>query len=830
MSSLAKVESLLHDALSLPAGVDRRVWVETRCQNDRELLEEVLSMLDAHAAMTRAGSEPPPEQVVPTAQFGAYRAVDLLGHGGMSAVYRARRADGRFDHTVALKVMAAYLAGPELLRRFDTERQILASLNHNHITRLLDGGVSSSGDPYLITEYVDGETIDRYCDQRKLDVKARLRIFLQVTDAVEHAHGSLILHRDLKPPNILVNQEGEVKLLDFGTASLLAGNSDITVTRVRMLTPRYASPEQLRSQRVDFRTDIFSLGVVLCELLSGAWPFGDPESVLSGLNRAAADVPAESPSKLATEESAELRSTSVDELKRTLHGDLSAIVLKAIDNDPARRYESVRELAQDIESFLEGRPVLAHPQTALYRARKLVRRRWTAVTAVWRELAALAVVAVCGVGLWYFRAGRPSREAPPSIAVLPFVNLGSDPANQYISDGLTDEITGALTRFKTLRVIARSSTSEFQPKPGGARELGRKLGVATVLEGSVARTGDRVRVVANLERVSDGSLFWSNTYERSASDLLAVQSELTQGIAASLKVSGSPPQAKKHVVTDTQAYNAYISGHFAAEQNGPDAYAKAKAGFERAIERDPEYAAAYSELADLEWNRAALRGTGVRTEAERQASERLYRKALELDPELPGIHSDFAAIAMQDDWDWARAERELQTEVAIGPNPFAELNLAWLAIIRGRPPEADIHLRRAEELDPLGIVSLHNRGLYRIYLGRYPQAREDLQKLADRHPEVVNAQSWIALSYILEGRTDLALPRIRALLPGFPQARFYEAMALARAGHRDDALKLIGELEQKYGSGGASRQWFALVYAFLGDQANTLKWLERSAD
>ena len=163
MSLLAPIESLLHDALSLPAGVDRVAWIEARCQNDRDLLEEVLSLLDAHAGMMREAAEPPPQSVIPTAQFGAYRAVELLGRGGMSAVYRAERTDGRFEQTVALKIMAAYLAGPEFLRRFDTERRILASLNHSHITRLLDGGVSSSGDPYLITEYVDGENIDLYC-------------------------------------------------------------------------------------------------------------------------------------------------------------------------------------------------------------------------------------------------------------------------------------------------------------------------------------------------------------------------------------------------------------------------------------------------------------------------------------------------------------------------------------------------------------------------------------------------------------------------------------------------------------------------------------------
>lgn len=256
MSRIDYIESLFHEARQLP-GADRLKWLQSRCDGDSDLLQEVLSLLEAHSAMHEVHLAPTPESPVPTAHFGAYRAVEVLGRGGMSTVYRAHRTDGQFDQTVALKVMAAYLAGPEFLHKFETERRLLAALSHNNITRLLDGGVSSAGDPYLVTEYVDGQPVNHYCDQRKLDVGARLRIFLQVSDAVEYAHRNLIVHRDLKPANILVNTEGVVKLLDFGTASLSAGEADITVTRMRMLTPRYASPEQLRGERVNIATDIF---------------------------------------------------------------------------------------------------------------------------------------------------------------------------------------------------------------------------------------------------------------------------------------------------------------------------------------------------------------------------------------------------------------------------------------------------------------------------------------------------------------------------------------------------------------------------------------------
>lgn len=401
-----EVESLFHQARSLPPGEDRVAWLESRCKDDASLLEEVRTLLEAHQELRTAAEIPAaPEPVIPNAQFGAYRAVDLLGRGGMSTVYRAERADGQFQQTVALKIMAAYLAGPEFLRRFETERQLMATLNHNNITRLLDGGVSSAGDPYLIAEYVEGLPIDFYCDDHKLDVSARLRIFEQVLEAVDYAHRNLIVHRDLKPANILVNREGIVKLLDFGTASLAASQADATLTRARMITPRYASPEQLRGERVNIATDIYSLGVVLYELLCGAWPFGDPNSVLSELNRATGETAPATPAAVVTEEAARRRSQSFQHLRGALNGDLSTILMKMLENQPGRRYGSVRQVAEELARYREGRPILARPQSAWYSARKFVTRHWLPVSA-----ACAAVLALAGLTIFSVYEAAQARE------------------------------------------------------------------------------------------------------------------------------------------------------------------------------------------------------------------------------------------------------------------------------------------------------------------------------------------------------------------------------------------------------------------------------------
>jgi serine/threonine protein kinase len=495
MPPFDRVEALFHASLQLPEGADRVAWLKAGCQDDSDLLVEVLSLLEAHSRM-KAASRLVPEapSVIPAASFGAYRASELLGRGGMSSVYLAHRADGQFEQTVALKIMAGHLTGPEFLRRFEIERQLLATLNHNNITRLLDGGVSSAGDPFLITEYVAGQPVDRWCDDRRLDIKSRLKIFLQVCDAVDYAHRNLIVHRDLKPANILVNAEGIVKLLDFGTASLVAGESDVTMTRTRMLTPRYASPEQLRGERLNIATDVFSLGIVLYELLTGAWPFGDPESRLSELNRATGTVPAQAPSTVVTAKSAELRSAPPDQLRRILKSDLAAIVLKALEEDPGRRYESVRQFAADICNFLDGRPVLARPQTPVYRATRFVRRRWLPLS-----VAAVFVVGLSGATLVALRQARIAQARYSDLRALTTSLLFE--LKEAINDvpGSTAAQKILVTRVvRSLDNLARQS--RYDPKlqldlAEGYRQLGE-------LQGSpyVQNLGDGSGALANLNK------------------------------------------------------------------------------------------------------------------------------------------------------------------------------------------------------------------------------------------------------------------------------------------------------------------------------------------
>ncbi|WP_321469824.1 serine/threonine-protein kinase [uncultured Paludibaculum sp.] len=398
MDRFARLETLFHKARGLPRD-EWDLYLAREANDDPPLQDEVRELLrangsaggpietqDGMAALVAAGA-------AVLTQFGAYRVMRLLGRGGMGAVYLAERADGEYTQNVALKVLAPHLADDAFATRFRTERQLLAQMNHPNIVRLLDGGVSASGEPYLVTEYIDGEPLDTYCDRLRLDVRARLRLFLDVCDAVAHAHRNLVIHRDLKPANILVDKTGTVKLLDFGTATLIGSRESSAVTTLPLLTPRYASPEQLRNDPLNIATDVYSLGLILHELLGGHRPFAISNDLVQEFARATQDMPVAALGSAATAQAAGARGVSLNELKSELSGDLNAIAAKAVAYTLRERYQSVEELRDDVTAFLESRPVHARPLTITYRARKFLYRRRYVVAAV----VAVLVASTAGV-------------------------------------------------------------------------------------------------------------------------------------------------------------------------------------------------------------------------------------------------------------------------------------------------------------------------------------------------------------------------------------------------------------------------------------------------
>ncbi len=418
-NEITELESLFHALVDIPRGADRDAAAVRLSGGDADLARRALALVDsdeqaeaANHAARQAGSAP--------RTYGNYRTIRPLGAGGMGAVYLAERADGQFQQTVAVKVVAPHVAGEAFRERFLAERQILAGLSHPNIAKLLDGGVTPDGTPYLVLEYVDGQPLDQYCDTRKMGIRERLELFRKVCEPVAEAHRNLVVHRDLKPSNVLVTADGRPMLLDFGTAKLLAGNGDgaATATNLPMLTLRYSSPEQRNRSAITTSTDIFSLGVILYELLTGAWPFGDPSSPQQMLERFACETPMTAPHTAVTEEASLDRATNLRSLKSSLAGDLGSVLGKPLAPAREDRYESVQALSADIGNWLAGLPVTAKPPSFSYRAAKFLRRHWLPAVA-----ATVFVLGLTGSTLFAVRQARAAQaEARRAERVNQFLN------------------------------------------------------------------------------------------------------------------------------------------------------------------------------------------------------------------------------------------------------------------------------------------------------------------------------------------------------------------------------------------------------------------------
>lgn len=454
-----QIETLFDRALGISDPAAREAYLRESCGTDDTLLGEVRQLLKSYEVWTAELNLPAPQAL----RCGPYECVELLGTGGMGSVYRARRVDGQFRQEVAIKFLRGSLQSEFFRARFLAERQILAQLNHPNIARLLDGGATDVGEPYLVMEFIDGEPLDSYCDTRKLKIDARLALFGQVLDAVEAAHRNLVVHRDLKPSNILVTREGTVKLLDFGTSKLLV--ADVTMTMNAGLTPSYASPEQLRQEPAATTTDVFSLGVVLFELLTGGSPFGRAGSYARGLERAIRETNPARPEAEANDRAAEARSVTLADLRKRLRGDLTSILNKALAYDAARRYASVASFAADLQRYRDKLPVLARRQNWSYVLGRAIRRHASVAVA-----AALFVIALSAAALFSARQARFAQREAARAQV----------ANRFLTEIFEAPATDAgsrrdLTVRELLELAEKRVTSVLGADPVVAADLDMAL-------------------------------------------------------------------------------------------------------------------------------------------------------------------------------------------------------------------------------------------------------------------------------------------------------------------------------------------------------------------
>jgi serine/threonine protein kinase/Tfp pilus assembly protein PilF len=847
-SQTALMSRLLDEALPMD-DAGRRRWLQTLRPEYRELLPalrqallpEFHEPLESKSFLTMLEGSTDGEIGGPAAsglqsgnRVGPYELIRLLGAGGMAEVWLAKRADGVFKRDVALKLPLLTRVRRDLEQRFARERDILAGLEHPHIARLYDAGIDPQGLPYLSLEYVQGELLTDWCDAHRLGIRERLRLFLQVLEAVQYAHERHVIHRDIKPSNILVTQEGQARLLDFGVATLLdndsAGQAPLTSVYGHVLTPVFASPELLRGEAVDAKSDIYSLGVVLFELLTGDRPYrlnvGASRAILE---QAVAAAEVSKPSTKLTQEACATRSGTHDQLSRQLRGDLDLIVLKALAKEPQGRYASAAALADDLQRYLDGKPVTAQRTRLPYRATKFVRRNRLVVAVV--AAAAVAVLAMAAYELERRAdqariASNSNHAAKPisdkSIAVLPFLDMSEKKDQGYFSDGLSEELINLLAQIQDMQVIARTSSFHFRGNQAPIAEIAATLGVANVLEGSVRRAADTIRVTAQLIRADGGVHLWSQTYERNVKDIFQVQDEIAAAVVGALKLKLlSAPGMDLHRSDNPEAYNEYLLARQYGRRGNLEDIERAAAAYRKAIALDPNYAAAYSGLSFTETAIANSTLDAAGFARARDAAE----KALTLAPQLADAYRARAQFRLETlDFAGARADSEKALTLAPGDSAVQSLYAVQIAAF-GRIPQAISAMNRAIELDPLSAFAWANVGLFLTQNRDYAAARRALDRALAINPYADAVHFALGQLDMLEGDLTDALAEFQK--QGSEGGR---QMGLAMIEHarrnEKQSQQALGELIAKHA--GDMAYQVGNVYAWRGEKDKAFEWLERA--
>jgi TolB-like protein/Flp pilus assembly protein TadD len=760
----------------------------------------------------------------PGTRLGPYEIQSAIGAGGMGEVYRAR--DTRLDRSVAIKVLRAEVSGdPERRSRFEREAKTVASLNHPHIVTLYSVE-EDAGVPFLTMELVEGQDLDQVLTPDGLPLTKVLGIGIAIADALAAAHEKGIVHRDLKPANVMLTRDGRVKVLDFGLAKLaekfawdqaVTEIAPITIEGAVMGTVPYMSPEQLRGQHVDHRSDIFSLGVLLYEMATGGKPFSGATNtdVMSAILR---DAP-----------------RPLTEVNPGLPHQLDRIVAQCLEKEPGERYQSVRDirdelrgLRREVESGVSeiGEPgSIVSPASAVATARIGGRRK-----GLWIGIVAAAVLAAAALFIFIGRtddglrravAGQPTGNEH-SIAVLPFVNMSADPAQEYFSDGISEELLNLLAQITDLRVTARTSSFSFKGQEVDIPQIAKRLNVAYVLEGSVRKAGRQVRITAQLIHGADGFHVWSATYDRRLDDIFAIQDEIAADVVKQLRITllGNTPTTRK---TDPEAYALYLQSVQVARQGTRDGFEKADALLHRVLAIDSTYAPAWAGLAANCGNRAV---SGLMPPEEGFARSReANTRALEIDPHYAPAYAGLAFIAMYGESDFAAAAKYLEHAFGMDPANARVLgNSATLLNLLGRKNEALTLWEAITARDPVNVNALFNLGTSQINAGRLDRAIASYRTVLSLSPGNGVAHYQMGVAMLLRGDANGALAEFDQesvevfRMIGLPMA--YHAL-----GRKADSDAALAGLIAKYEKDATYN--IAGIHAFRNEADRAFEWLEK---
>ena len=744
-----------------------------------------------------------------------YKILEKLGEGGMGVVYKAH--DTKLDRIVALKFLPHHLTANDAEKaRFMQEARAAATLNHPHVCTIyrID---EHDGQQFIEMEYVDGDTLRKKLPVQKTD--DALTYAIQIGEALQEAHSKGIVHRDVKCENIMVNSKNQIKVMDFGLAKL-KGSMKLTRTSSTVGTLAYMSPEQIQGGEVDARSDIFSFGVVLFEMITGKTPFkGEHEAAVmySILN--------EQPEQIV-------------KYRPEISPEIQRIVDRTLEKDPEDRYQSVADMVSELrreqkKSTRVVRPTVSSstvstlsPSEQSVGAQQKVEAKGKKATLL-IGVGAIVLVAI-GIAL-YLLLGR--QKAIDSLAVLPFEDVGVAPEQEYLADGVTESIINNLTKISTLRVIPRSTVFRFKGKGSDIQEIGTKLNVSAVLSGRITHRGQMLDVQVDLIDIKQESQLWGNHYQVSSGELLSLQEKITNDVSTKLGTGVTEETREKlakHATENTQAYQLYLQGRYYWNKRNAVAIERAIDYFKQAIALDPTYAIAYAGLADCYIIQSQY--AGIPTSITIPLTDSMARRALALDNSLAEAHTTLA-FSYFEQWKYEESEREFKQAIALNPRYPTAYHWYNIMLIRtGRTDEAAMIIKKGYELDPFSPIITLNVGIIPLIHKQFEEAVPYFKKCIELDPSFAPGYGWLGLAYQRMNNYPEAIVQIQKAIELSGRSSEYVSYlgyVLGKNGKRDDALKLVKENEDRYHAGTGSAYNIARIYAGLGDKEQVLQWLEQ---